>query len=296
MARVRHGRRRRAGAVGRVLRSPRLPAGLAGRAPPRRPALGWVAVGVLALSPFALRYGTETRMYSLVMLLVLAGYLLLDDVARRGRTACPAGRLGLVVGRCCCSPTTGRCGCSAPSAGAGSGAGGATSRPDAPAGRGPGVRGHRRRRPALPAVAADVPATSRRTPARRGPAPRPSSILPSRSADFGGGGFRTPSFARRGRCSCSSLLGAVRASAVDRRHIDLDLRHGAAVPVRGRSSWCSRWHRRRRGLGRAGSAFASALRGGVLPARSCCSWPGASPASRSAGAGRGASPSCSPCA
>ena len=37
------------------------------------------AVVVLSLSPYAVRYSTETRMYSLVMLLVLGGYLVLDD-------------------------------------------------------------------------------------------------------------------------------------------------------------------------------------------------------------------------
>ena len=42
--------------------------------------LGALAVAVLALSPFALRYATETRMYALVSLLVLVGWLLLDDV------------------------------------------------------------------------------------------------------------------------------------------------------------------------------------------------------------------------
>ncbi len=47
--------------------------------------LGWLVVTVLAASPYALRYATETRMYSLVILLVFAGYLLLDDVVRRGR-------------------------------------------------------------------------------------------------------------------------------------------------------------------------------------------------------------------
>ena len=43
----------------------------------------WLTLAVVAVSPYALRYGTETRMYSLVMLLVLAGWLLLDDVLRR---------------------------------------------------------------------------------------------------------------------------------------------------------------------------------------------------------------------
>jgi hypothetical protein len=37
------------------------------------------ARAVAALSPFLVRYGTETRMYSLIVLLVLAGYLLLTD-------------------------------------------------------------------------------------------------------------------------------------------------------------------------------------------------------------------------
>jgi mannosyltransferase len=41
----------------------------------------WALV-VAALSPYAIRYSTETRMYSLVMLLVLAGYLLLTDALR----------------------------------------------------------------------------------------------------------------------------------------------------------------------------------------------------------------------
>ncbi len=43
----------------------------------------WATVVVLALNPFALRYATETRMYSLVMVLVLAGWLLVDDALRR---------------------------------------------------------------------------------------------------------------------------------------------------------------------------------------------------------------------
>jgi hypothetical protein len=37
------------------------------------------SVVVLALSPYAIRYSSETRMYSLVMLLSLLGYLLVDD-------------------------------------------------------------------------------------------------------------------------------------------------------------------------------------------------------------------------
>jgi mannosyltransferase len=46
----------------------------------------WALV-VAALSPYAIRYSTETRMYSLVMLLVLAGYLLVTDALRE-----PTGR------------------------------------------------------------------------------------------------------------------------------------------------------------------------------------------------------------
>ncbi len=49
------------------------------------PLLGWVAVTVVALSPFAVRYSDEARMYSMVMFLAFAGYLLVDDVLRRGK-------------------------------------------------------------------------------------------------------------------------------------------------------------------------------------------------------------------
>jgi mannosyltransferase len=47
--------------------------------------LAAITVALVALAPFALRYATETRMYALVMALVFVGYLLLDDVVRRGR-------------------------------------------------------------------------------------------------------------------------------------------------------------------------------------------------------------------
>ena len=46
---------------------------------------GWLAVIVFSLSAFMVRYSDEARMYSLVMLLVMVGYLLVDDVVRRGR-------------------------------------------------------------------------------------------------------------------------------------------------------------------------------------------------------------------
>lgn len=50
------------------------------------PVVGTIAVAVLALSPFAIRYGSEARMYSLVMVEVLVGWLLVDDL-REGRPA-----------------------------------------------------------------------------------------------------------------------------------------------------------------------------------------------------------------
>jgi hypothetical protein len=43
----------------------------------------WAAVVVLAINPFAIRYATETRMYSMVMVLALAAWLLADDALRR---------------------------------------------------------------------------------------------------------------------------------------------------------------------------------------------------------------------
>ena len=48
------------------------------------PRVAWCTLAVAALSPYALRYATETRMYAMVMVLVLAGWLLLDDVVHRG--------------------------------------------------------------------------------------------------------------------------------------------------------------------------------------------------------------------
>ncbi|MDQ3896222.1 MAG: glycosyltransferase family 39 protein [Actinomycetota bacterium] len=53
--------------------------------------VAWSAVLLLATSPFAVRYATEARMYSMVVLLVLAGYLavtaLLDRPGSRGAAA-----------------------------------------------------------------------------------------------------------------------------------------------------------------------------------------------------------------
>lgn len=48
------------------------------------PTLGWIAVAVIAVSPFAVRYSDEARMYALVILLVTVGWLLIDDLVDRG--------------------------------------------------------------------------------------------------------------------------------------------------------------------------------------------------------------------
>ncbi len=47
--------------------------------------LGWIALLLLASSPFAVRYDTETRMYSLVAMLTVLGFLALDRSLRRPR-------------------------------------------------------------------------------------------------------------------------------------------------------------------------------------------------------------------
>ena len=57
---------------------------LAGRRVGGRPG-AWVALLFLASSPFAVRYATEARMYSLVVLLVVCGYLALSRVLERPR-------------------------------------------------------------------------------------------------------------------------------------------------------------------------------------------------------------------
>jgi len=56
-------------------------------------AVAWTAVLVVGLSPFAFRYATEARMYALVMLFVVAGYLAL----RRALEAPTIARLVLVA-------------------------------------------------------------------------------------------------------------------------------------------------------------------------------------------------------
>ncbi|HEX4540203.1 MAG TPA: glycosyltransferase family 39 protein [Acidimicrobiales bacterium] len=57
---------------------------LAGRRVGGRPG-AWVALLLLASSPFAVRYATEARMYSLVILLVVCGFLALSRVLERPR-------------------------------------------------------------------------------------------------------------------------------------------------------------------------------------------------------------------
>jgi mannosyltransferase len=54
-----------------------------------RRVVGVVAVVLLATSPFAIRYATETRMYSMVVFLVLLGYLALARILERERPRWP---------------------------------------------------------------------------------------------------------------------------------------------------------------------------------------------------------------
>jgi mannosyltransferase len=60
----------------------------------------WIAVVILAASPFAIGFGSETRMYSLVMLLVTIGYLAVRRLLERpslGRQAVVALITGLLL-------------------------------------------------------------------------------------------------------------------------------------------------------------------------------------------------------
>jgi mannosyltransferase len=62
--------------------------------------LAWTALVVLAVSPFAIRYATEARMYGLQMLLILLGYLALRRALEQptlGRLACVAVVTGLLL-------------------------------------------------------------------------------------------------------------------------------------------------------------------------------------------------------
>lgn len=55
------------------------------------------AVALLSLSPFAIRYGTETRMYAMVAVLSLAGWLLVDDALRGRPTLARLAAIAAVV-------------------------------------------------------------------------------------------------------------------------------------------------------------------------------------------------------
>ena len=58
------------------------------------------AVCLLAVSPYAIRYASETRMYAMVSVLALAGWLLVDDALRSprmARLAAIAATVGLLV-------------------------------------------------------------------------------------------------------------------------------------------------------------------------------------------------------
>ncbi|MGH9213016.1 MAG: glycosyltransferase family 39 protein [Acidimicrobiales bacterium] len=69
---------------------------IAGRRLGGLPGARW-ALALAALSPYCIRYSTETRMYSLVMLIVLGGYLVLTD-ALRAPTWLRLGTLTLLSG------------------------------------------------------------------------------------------------------------------------------------------------------------------------------------------------------
>ena len=59
--------------------------------------MAWAAVALMAASPFAIRYATEVRMYSLVVLLVLAGYLAVTELLKRPGSWSAAAGVGLVT-------------------------------------------------------------------------------------------------------------------------------------------------------------------------------------------------------
>ncbi len=60
--------------------------------------VAWAAVLLLASSPFAVRYATEARMYSMVVLLVLVGYLAVMELLERPSSRRAAAGVGLVTG------------------------------------------------------------------------------------------------------------------------------------------------------------------------------------------------------
>ena len=59
--------------------------------------VAWAAVLLLATSPFAVRYATEVRMYSMVVALVLGGYLAVTELLERPGSRRAAVGVGLVT-------------------------------------------------------------------------------------------------------------------------------------------------------------------------------------------------------
>ncbi|MDQ2826459.1 MAG: glycosyltransferase family 39 protein [Actinomycetota bacterium] len=59
--------------------------------------VAWATVVLMAASPFAVRYATETRMYSLVVLLTLVGYLAVTELLQRPGSRRAVGGVGLVT-------------------------------------------------------------------------------------------------------------------------------------------------------------------------------------------------------
>jgi hypothetical protein len=57
----------------------------------------WAALGLMAISPYAIRYSSEVRPYSLIMVLVFAGYLLVDRY-RRAEASGTANSVRTLVG------------------------------------------------------------------------------------------------------------------------------------------------------------------------------------------------------
>jgi hypothetical protein len=60
--------------------------------------VGWAAVILLAASPFAVRYATEARMYSLLVVLVLVGYLAVTELLERPRSRRATMAVGVATG------------------------------------------------------------------------------------------------------------------------------------------------------------------------------------------------------
>ena len=235
----RRGRRRRARAVGAASPWPRCPlAWVAGRRLAGRPGARWAPSWSWPLSPFAVRYATETRMYSLVMLLVLAGYLLLPDALERPRAWAPGSALALVIGPAAADPLLGLL------------PGGRRRAAARRAVRGGRPDGRRRDRPGAswpspPAACCSCRgsaaflyqagqhghAVGRAVPAHRGRADRPSATWAAARSP------RRRCTARWCWCWRWSALFAVRSAG---HELDLDLRTAPTVRLGagGRSPWC----------------------------------------------------------